>query len=487
MNAHVEPGALLTKAARGGVWIMALRVSVQGVMMLKLLILARLLSLADFGLMGIALLTILFLEALSVTGIDIALVQKKGNIEEYLDTAWVIAVVRGLFLGALLFLAAPLVAMLFENPAVTDVVRAIALAPALRGMMNIAVVYFQKEMEFNKTFLMSLAEAASDTIVSLAGAVILQSVWGLILGYLAGIAARVLTSYFLHPWRPHFRFELVKAKALSHFGKWFWASNLMTFLGSDLDSVVVGRLLGTTALGLYQMGNRIATYLTREISDMVSQVTFPVYSKLQEEQKNLHKSFLLTARMIFSVMFPMALVLALFPQQIVAALLGDKWMPIVPAVGILAVSGLARGMASQGGWLFCALGTPRLNFVVTAVRLLVLVILLVPLSLQYGLVGTGISVLAANTMALIAMLVLMPKAAGIKIHTYLSALGLPFGLGLVVFGLLSTIWKLVDLNSSGQSFILASIFAIAVLGYGLCLAYSERQMLKRLKNIFLQG
>ena len=236
---------MITRAARGGAWVFLLRMTVQLLMAVKLLVLARLLSPNDFGIMGIALLVISLFETFSVTGIDAALVRKREEIESYLDTAWTIQMLRGLCLGLIAYASAPLVAHFFQTPDVVSVLRAIALAFVIRGLINSATVYFQREMDFNKTFILGVAEAVSDALVSICLALILRSVWALAIGYLAGTVAKAITSYALHPRRPTLRIDLTKVRELSGFGRWFLGSNVLTYLGTNLDGVVIGRLLGT--------------------------------------------------------------------------------------------------------------------------------------------------------------------------------------------------------------------------------------------------
>jgi O-antigen/teichoic acid export membrane protein len=107
----------------------------------------------DFGLFGIAMLAIATLEAFTQTGFEAALVQKKENVKSYLDTAWTISAIRGAVLFFILFFFAPLMANFFYSPQATTIIRVIALSAFLSGFRNIGMVFFQKELEFDKQFL----------------------------------------------------------------------------------------------------------------------------------------------------------------------------------------------------------------------------------------------------------------------------------------------------------------------------------------------
>ena len=216
-----EPGSTLSqRVVRGGFWMFALRLTDRLLTLTRTIVLARILAPSDFGLMGIALLAMSTLRAFSQTGFQAALIQKKEDIKDYLDTAWTVSVLRGFGLFAILYLTAPYIALFFETPAATPIIRVIALSVLLAGLTNVGVVYFQKELEFNKRFVHQLSGAVADLAVAITAALLLRNVWALVLGVLAGSLARLVTSYAIQPYRPRLRLEGVKARELFNFGRW---------------------------------------------------------------------------------------------------------------------------------------------------------------------------------------------------------------------------------------------------------------------------
>lgn len=153
-----------TRVARSGAWVFGMRFVHQLFYLGRLVILARLLAPKDFGLMGIALLTLMTLETFSQTGFREALIQKKENTKDYLDAAWTILVIRGIILFSLIILVAPLVAKFFETPQATRIVQLIGLASLITAFTNVGVVYFQKELEFNKQFIYITAGTVTDLL-----------------------------------------------------------------------------------------------------------------------------------------------------------------------------------------------------------------------------------------------------------------------------------------------------------------------------------
>jgi lipopolysaccharide exporter len=467
--------SLATKVVRGGFWVLALRIFSQLLLSAKLVILARLLSPQDFGMMGIVLIAISMLESFSVTGVDTALICEKGEIRCYLDTAWTMSILRGMSLSLIAFVSASYIGWFFGIPSAVVLLKVSSLFFLVRGFANSAVVYFPREMNFKKQFLLGLAQVLADLIVSITFAFLLKNAWALVYGFLSGALANTVASFALHPYRPGLRINLRRVRDLLGFGRWVWGSNILIFIGSRMDGIVVGKVLGTAPLGFYQMGLNISRYFTREISETISQVVFPAYASLQEDKVKLHKSFLTTTRMTFAIIFPLALILVFYAKEIVSLVLGKQWIPLVPALRLLALAGLLRGIAGLGGWLFYAVGHPKWNFVMTTARTAVLFFLLIPLTILQGLSGAAMAVLMANAALLLPLLILLSKASAIKVSEYFKALDVPFLLGFPLIGLS---YGFSEFLAKGYNWLPLIWAAVGMSIYGLATAYTERDMLR---------
>ena len=267
------------KVARGGAWIMALKAAGRGLGLIRTVVLARLLLPEDFGLLGIALLTVGIVETFSSTGFKSALIQKKESIAEYLDTAWTATAFRGIFLSVLLFTTAPFVAEFFQTPEAVPVIQVIAATVLMNGFRNIGMVYFERDLIFHKQFIYEIAANLINLIVSIILAFHLRSVWALVWGGLSADIFKLFFSYVIHPYVPKFRIELEKVIDLFRFGKWVFLSGILVFLITQGDDLFVAKFLGISALAYYQMAFMVSNLPTTEISHVISNVTFPAYSK----------------------------------------------------------------------------------------------------------------------------------------------------------------------------------------------------------------
>jgi len=391
-----EPGQNLSqKVVRGGFWVFSLRITERAFSLIRLIILARILSPNDFGLMGIALLVMATLQTFSQTGFQQALIQKKEDIKSYLNSAWTVLILRGFILFALLFLIAPYAAIFFKAPQAKSIIQIIGFSVLLQAFTNIGVVYFQKELEFNKQFIYQLSGTLADFVVAVSAALILRSVWALVLGLLAGNAVRCFVSYLVHPYRPHLSSDLGKAKELFGFGKWILGSSILVFLITQGDDIFVGKLLGTTALGFYQMAYRISNMPATEITHVISQVTFPAYSKLQDNIPKLREAYLKVLQVTAFLSFPIAGLIFVLAPDFTRIFLGEKWMPMVPAMQVLVLWGVIRSIGVHHGSVLQAVGKPDILTKLNIIKLMMLVILIYPLSIKWEIVGTSLAVCAS--------------------------------------------------------------------------------------------
>ena len=420
------PESFSKKVARGGLWLLALRIISRGLGFIRTIVLARLLVPKDFGLFGIALLTFSAVEIFSRTGFQTALIQKKENAESYLNTAWTVSALRAVVLFFLLFVSAPLIAKLFNSPQATSVIKVIAISTLLSGFSNLGIVFFQKELEFNKQFIYEISGALIELTVAITLAFILQNVWALVWGLLASSFIRFILSYALHPFRPHFELDKEKFKDLFTFGKWILGSGILAFLVTQGDDIFVGKMLGVTALGLYQMAFTLSNIPATEITNVISQVTFPTYSKFQDDLPRLREAYLKVLQLTAFLSFPIAGGIFLFAPDFVKIFMGNKWAPIIPTLKVLVFAGLFRSLLATTGPVLYAIGKPVVDTTWQMIRLLLLFLTIYPLSLRWGISGTSIAVLLSITVATLGFILKTISFIKIDIKRFCKIVWLPF-------------------------------------------------------------
>jgi lipopolysaccharide exporter len=384
---------------KGLSWMGGFRVVTRVIAFLKIAILARLLVPEQFGIFGIASLVLAFLEILTETGINVFFIQDEGKIKDYLDTAWIVSIVRGILISLAILLFAPVISSFFNSPGSYKLLVLISLVPFLRGFINPAIVRFQKELEFNKEFWFRFAVFLFDASVAVVLALITKSAASLVWGLIAGVVLEIVLSFMFVKPRPKFALELAKVKRVISRGKWVTAYSIFDYLFRQGDDIVVGRLLNISSLGLYQVAYKISTLPITEVADVFGKVSFPVFVKISDDTERLKKAFLKTFISVGILTLPFTVLFLLFPKQIILLILGDKWLEAVPVLKLLSLFGLIRGLSGPTSALFLALRKQEYVSAVTFVSTLGLAVTIVPLVLKYGIVGAGLSALAGAIVA----------------------------------------------------------------------------------------
>ena len=483
-NGFHQPESLSKRVVRGGIWVFGLRIANRSLGFIRTIILARLLAPHDFGLFGIAMLAIATLETFSQTGFQAALVQKKKNVEPYLDTAWTISAIRGIILFLILFSSAPLIANFFDSAQAALVIRVIAVSTLLSGFRNIGILFFKKELQFNKQFIYEFSGTLVDITVAISLAFILRNVWALVWGGLAANFVRVFMSYIIHPYRPRIKFEKEKFQELFAFGKWVLGSSILVFLITQGDDIFVGKMLGVTALGLYQMAYLISNLPATEITHVISQVTFPAYSKLQDDLPKLREAYLKILQLTTFISIPFAGGIFIFAPEFTKIFLGDKWMPMVPAIQVLVLAGLLRLISATTGSVFQAVGKPEIVTKWQPVRLLVLAAVIYPFTLQWGILGTSLAVVSCNLISTIGFSVKVVRITQCDAGSFLKRIILP---SINTLAAISIIVILKNTITTVRTLELILLSGISILIY-LCATYiSDKQTFLDMKKMSSVG
>lgn len=386
------------RVVKSGMWVFAGRIVDRAFYFIRLIILARILLPQDFGVLGIAMLMILNLETFFRTGFSDALIQRKEITDEYLNSAWTTGIFRGIILFTIVYIAAPYVAAFFNSQQAGPVIQVLGFSFLLRAFTNIGVIYFQKELEFNKQFLYQFAGSLADFVVAVSAAYILKSVWALVFGILAGDFIRLVASYIIQSYKPKLVLDFKKAKELFVFGKWIWVSSIIMFILTQGDNAVVGRLLGAAMLGLYQMAYSISNMPATEYSHLIASVTFPAYSKVQDDIEKLRRAYLEVLKISAFIAVPLAGGIFVLGPDFTRIFLGEKWMPMVPAMQVLALYGMISSIVFPGP-LLMAIGRPDLRTKLQIVGLAIFSICIYPFTIWWGITGAAI---AATTYVVIA-------------------------------------------------------------------------------------
>lgn len=414
--------SLYTKMAKGATWMVLFKLSDRGIGLVSMVVLARLLIPADFGLVALATAVIAVLEILGAFNFDIALIQRKDSDHSYYDTAWTFNLIVGVGAGAVVFALAAPAAHFYGEPRLADVMRALSLAPIASSLENIGIVAFRKDMHFQKEFAFLILKRVISSATTLILALIWKNYWALAIGILAGRLAGTTLSYALNDYRPSP--SLRRRAELMHFSFWLFFNNILAFISNRSSDFIIGKTAGASALGIYSLASEISNLPTTDLVSPVNRAVFPAYAKMSHDRTELGRGYLRVVGLITLLTIPAALGIAATSSVLVPLVFGPKWLGAVALIQVIAYYGIFQALQNNVPSVYYALGKPQLTTFIACVYNVIMVPSLIAFSLRWGSLGASY-----------ALLVSIAIVAPINLGVVLRLLKLP------VLKLVAEIWR----------------------------------------------
>jgi PST family polysaccharide transporter len=366
------PQRLGVRAMRGMVWAYGSYVGGRALVLVSTAILARLLGPHEFGLVALALVFIGFLETLSDLNLTQALIiQDDDQLEEKADTVWLVSVAMGLGLTIAIGAVGPLAAGFFHQPALVVLMPVLGANQFFRALGSTHYVLAQKRLNFSARSASEFADVIVRAAVGIGLALAGAGAWSLVIGYLVGTLAMVVTLWSLVPWRPHLRFRRAHLRGLAGFGGALTLVGILGAVMGSADDLIVGRRLGTTQLGLYGLAYRLPELLIINLSVVAAQVLFPTMASVSRQ--DLPAAFLRSLRYGLIVALPLAVWLGVLAEPIVVALFGHKWHDAGAAMQVMALWTLMNPINVIIGTAYKSLGRADLLLKIGVPQAIVLV------------------------------------------------------------------------------------------------------------------
>lgn len=388
-----------TSAISGFSWQTALRFSRAGLTAIKLAVVGRMLLPSDFGLFSLVMIAIGLTEAFTQTGINIFLLNQKRSIEHYLDTAWVIAIVRGLLIACLMLLMGLVMQSYFQQPILMILVGLASLIPMIKGFINPAIITLQKDLRFGADGIYHFSLAIVETVIVILLAMLFPSVYVLIIALILTAVFEVLISFIFFKIKPQFSFSWPRAQDIFHSAKWLNLSATLSYLHENLDNVLIGKATTPTSLGFYDMSYSLGHKPNYEIAQAVHHTTLPIFTKIVDQPKRLRQAFIKSRLTTIALITSLSLPLLIMPELLVW-LLGNQWIEAVVLVRPLTLAGIVQSIGLLGYTVLYAeekYTAINLHLAITTIFLVVGILLTLPTS---GLLGAAWSILITRALSL---------------------------------------------------------------------------------------
>jgi O-antigen/teichoic acid export membrane protein len=232
-----------------------------------------------------------------------------------------------------------------------------------------------------------------ETMIIISLIVLNKSISALIFGMIISAAMEVFLSFLIVRPIPRAIFNTNYFKEIINKGKWITGSTIFNYFYQNGGNIAVGKLLGAGSLGLYDMAYKISLAPLNDFADTITKVTFPDYIKIVDDKLRLRKAFLKTFLFIVTIVIPIGIIISLFAKEIIIIILGEKWTEAVPALQILGIFGAIRAVSVFSNSFFLSIQRQNIFMLVNFTALIIMAALLIPLTINFGIFGAGLSAL----------------------------------------------------------------------------------------------
>jgi PST family polysaccharide transporter len=425
-------------------------------------ILARILTPADFGLVGLASVLAGYLGTLHTFGVGEAFIQSKFGSEESANATFVLSVASGILLFLVSVIITPLVVLFFREPRIQTIFPVLAFTYVLTGLTTIHDALLVKELKFQQRLAPTFVQYISKGITSIVLAVMGFGAWAIVWGVIVGTVAKSITLTIVSPWKPTRAWDPQVTREIFGFGKYMVLQNVFGALEDNVDYMIVGRRLGVTDLGLYTLGYRAPELAIISLPSVVSNVAYPAYAKLQDDVSELQRSVRKTVQLISWLAIPAGIGLAMLSPAFILTFYTAKWESAIPVMQLLSMYAAVYTLSYNFGDAYKAMGRPDiLNNI--SISTIVFTIFALWVGAHYGIVGVAWAHLLRVVILLVIQVVVVKKVLGVPpMHILDGIFRSLFSSGVMALAMGAVAW---GLQGSNNALILALQLVVGLVAY----------------------
>lgn len=390
-----------------------------------MVVLARLIDPADFGLMSMAFVITYLAILLSDLGVGAALIQRPEIERRHIDTAFTASSTFGLLLTCASAAGAEVIGAFFREPRLPPVIAVLSLTFLFKGVQGAPRDLLRRHMLFVPYTFSAGGALLVGAVVGVVVAVLGHGVWALVaysivesaLGMVFSLAAAIRSGV----WRPGFGFDRAAAKDLAGFTGYMMGVSVLAYGQSTADNLLVGRFLGASALGFYGLAYRIMLYPIQKVADVVGQVALPAFAAVQDDRETLRLAFARGQLAIATVCVPLSIGVVLVAPEAVRVGFGEEWSPAIDAIRILALASPFIAVVRLNGTVYQATGRPSWAFWMLVIST-VLNVAGFAIGVQHGIEGVAIGFTVASALICLPHFALVSRALGVPARSLVGGL-----------------------------------------------------------------
>ncbi|MDJ0900839.1 MAG: lipopolysaccharide biosynthesis protein [Xenococcus sp. MO_188.B8] len=385
------------------------------------LVLARILSPADFGLVALANTFLAFFNIFIEQGFSSALIQRQEVELEHLNTAFWTQICFGIAFTILSFNISNLIAGIFQQPTLTPILKWMSVLFSLNSLSIVQRTILKRQLEFQKMAIRSLSGIFMSGIVGISLALLDYGVWSLVGQQLTFEIVGVVAFWSLSDWKPKLQFSLAHFRDLFGFGISIFGSKILTFFNRYTDNLLIGYFLGEVALGYYAVAYRVLQVLTQLLVSTGNQVALPVLSRFQGDPDRFLRVFYKIIKYASLIALPVFLGVVTLARELVVIIFGVKWEASISIMQVLAFGGIIYLILFFNRSVFVAVGKPfwRLRLELLNVSFNIIACMV---AVRYGILAVAFAYVISDFLVIPASLWSLKQLVGISWQVYFKQL-----------------------------------------------------------------
>ncbi len=413
--------SLGVSAVKGVFWVGGGQVFAQCIQMVTAVCLARLLTPEDFGLFGMALVITSFSQIFSNFGIGTALVQKKSINQSVLSSCFWLNVLIGGVATLVLVLLSPVLADFYAEERVATVITVLSFNLLLTGIFVVSGSLLYKEMQFEHLARAKIVGSMMGALLVVTMAWFGWGVWSLVAQPMVGSAITGILVARYARWFPRWEFSWEETREITKFSLDVFGANILSYSTRYADKLLIGKYLGSEALGYYSMAYQIMLYPMGQISSVLIRVLFPTLSKLQGEMSRFREVYLKAVGTIAFITFPMMTGLFVVSDDFVSVVFGEKWLPMLPVFEVLCMVGMLQSVGTTAGTIHLSTGRTREHLYLLMVSVPI-TLLAFYFGLRWGILGVATAYAVVAVVFFYARLLIALPIANVTLRDFHKAL-----------------------------------------------------------------